>query len=72
MTRSWHNLDPPQQAAVTVLAAAELLCTAVAAADLARRPSSSVRGAKAAWWPAIFVQPIGPPAYLIWGRRGRR
>ncbi|WP_127508089.1 PLDc N-terminal domain-containing protein [Actinoplanes solisilvae] len=71
MTRTWQELEPRQRSALAWLAAVELVCTAVAAVDLARRPSSRIRGPKAAWWPAIFIQPIGAPVYLIWGRRRR-
>ncbi|MDY7089804.1 MAG: PLDc N-terminal domain-containing protein [Actinomycetota bacterium] len=69
MTRIWHNLSNRTRTTLTVLALAELACTAIAATDLARRSPSQVRGAKAAWWPVLFVQPIGAPAYLLWGRR---
>lgn len=69
MTRNWHDLSKRTQKTLAVLAAAELTCTAIAAADLARRPPSQVRGAKTAWWPILFIQPIGAPAYLLWGRR---
>jgi hypothetical protein len=26
-------------------------------------------GREAGWWPVLLVQPFGPPAYLLWGRR---
>jgi hypothetical protein len=50
----------------------EVVLTAVAAVDLARRPRREIRGPKAAWWLGILVQPLGPVAYLGWGRRARR
>ena len=43
-------------------------CT-VALIDLARRPSRLVRGSKRGWAMACFVQPVGPIAYLAFGRR---
>jgi len=49
----------------------EIVLTAVAAVDLARRPVQQVRGPKVAWWPLLFVQPVGPVLYLWWGRRAR-
>jgi hypothetical protein len=66
--RRWADLPPRQRTALVVLGAVEVSLTAVAAIDLARRPADLVRGPKALWWPAIFVQPIGPVAYLVWGR----
>jgi hypothetical protein len=43
--------------------------TTVAMVDLARRPRSRVRGPKLAWVAAAVVQPFGPVAYLLFGRR---
>jgi hypothetical protein len=47
----------------------EAVMTAIALKDLARRPASEVRGPKAAWVLACFVQPVGPIAYFTTGRR---
>ncbi|WP_116953064.1 PLDc N-terminal domain-containing protein [Jiangella endophytica] len=69
-TRRWSDLTTAQRTAIVALGTAELVLTALAAADLARRPSTQVRGPKALWWPALAVQPTGPIAYLVWGRRG--
>jgi hypothetical protein len=41
----------------------------VALRDLARRPKERVRGPKAVWALGCFVQPLGPVAYLVVGRR---
>jgi hypothetical protein len=43
--------------------------TLAALRDLARRRPEEVRGPKAAWILAFVVQPIGPIAYFIVGRR---
>lgn len=68
-SRRWNALSGPQQGAIVVLAAVELALTAAALVDLARRPREQVRGPKAAWGVACFVQPVGPIAYLAVGRR---
>ncbi|MEU8662197.1 PLDc N-terminal domain-containing protein [Actinoplanes philippinensis] len=65
---TWRDLTPGQRKAIALLVPLEIALTALAAADLARRPSALVRGRKAAWWPALLVQPAGPIAYLVWGR----
>ena len=70
-TRKWKDLTPTQRATVAVLASVEMAMTVAAAVDLRRRPRQQVRGPKAFWWAAIFVQPVGPVAYLGWGRRQR-
>lgn len=67
--RRWSDLRPGQRGALVGVAAVEVALTATAAADLVRRPSGQIRGGKARWWPLIFVQPVGPIIYLLWGRR---
>ena len=66
--RHWHELPRWQRTGVLVVAPIEVVLTAVAAADLARRPQRLIRGPKGFWWLGIFIQPIGPVAYLGWGR----
>jgi len=67
--RKWSELSPQQRRLTLVLASIELALTATAAVDLARRPAAQVRGPKAAWVAALFVQPFGPIAYLVAGHR---
>ncbi|GAA0808264.1 PLD nuclease N-terminal domain-containing protein [Spirilliplanes yamanashiensis] len=66
--RRFNELPRGQRVATMVLAPVEMVLTAVAAVDLARRPQRQIRGPKAAWWPVLFIQPVGPVAYLGWGR----
>jgi hypothetical protein len=66
--RTWQELSSGQRTAVLVVACVEIALTTAAAADLARRPQSQIRGSKGLWWLGIFVQPFGPPVYLGWGR----
>lgn len=66
--RPWGDLSAAERAAVVGLGAIELVLTTAAAVDLYRRPAADVRGPKTLWWPAIFVQPVGPIAYLAFGR----
>jgi hypothetical protein len=67
--RRWEDLSRGQQTAIVVGATVELVLTAVALKDLARRPAAQVRGPKPLWAMACFVQPVGPIAYLVAGRR---
>jgi hypothetical protein len=67
----WSDLSIGQRAAVVCLSLGEFALTAIAVVDLYRRPRDQVRGPKAMWWPALFVQPVGPVAYLALGRRRR-
>lgn len=65
----WSDLSPQQHRAVVVGGIVEVALTAFALTDLARRPAGSVRGRKIVWALACTVQPFGPVAYLLFGRR---
>lgn len=67
--KSWSDMTPTQQKVVVVAGVAEVLLTTWCLVDLARRPAATVRGPKALWGPAMFVQPVGPLAYLACGRK---
>ena len=67
--KKWSDLTPVQQKVIRVAGAAEVVLTAAALYDLARRPSSEVRGRKFVWVLAFSVQPFGPLAYFARGRR---
>jgi hypothetical protein len=68
-TRTWSELSTLQQRAICVVGAAETVVTLAALRDLRRRPAGQVRGPKVAWGLGVFVQPVGPIAYFIAGRR---
>ena len=67
--KKWSDLSATQQRAIVVGATLEVIVTTVALVDLVRRPPSRVRGPKLLWWAAMVVQPVGPVAYLVAGRR---
>lgn len=67
--KRWSDLSPTQQRAVVALGAVEVVLTTAALVSLARRPAERVRGPKAAWVAGCFVQPVGPIAYFLAGRR---
>ena len=67
--RKWDDLSEAQRRAIIAAAAIEIILTTVALEDLARRPHDQVRGPKAAWALGCIVQPVGPIAYLAFGRR---
>jgi hypothetical protein len=69
MAKTWDDLTDGQKITVGVVGAIEAVVTAVALRDLARRPAEGIRGPKALWAMACFVQPVGPVAYLACGRR---
>ena len=65
----WADLPRGQQAAIVALGVAEVVLTTIAVVDLKRRPRRQVRGPKALWALGLVVQPFGPVAYLLLGRR---
>ena len=67
--KSWSELTPLQRRLIVVGGVVEVALTSVAAVDLVRRPRETVRGPKAVWALALLVQPVGPIAYLVAGRR---
>ena len=65
----WEELSAGRRRVVVVASAIELALTALALVDLSRRPKALVRGPKRRWAVVCFVQPVGPIAYLLFGRR---
>ena len=65
----WSDYTVAQRRALVVAGAVEMLATTIALLDLAQRPSGQVRGSKRLWALGCIVQPIGPIAYLAFGRR---
>lgn len=67
--RSWSDLTHRQRQAAIAGAMIEAVVTAAALRDLARRRPDDVRGPKLLWRLAFVVQPVGPLAYFLAGRR---
>jgi hypothetical protein len=67
--KSWSEMTPTQKKLVVATAVAEVAVTAWCVRDLKNRPDSLVRGPKLLWGPAMSIQPFGPIAYLVWGRK---
>lgn len=68
-TRSWQDLDPRSRRLLGIAGVVQVALFAAAQIDLARRPSSAVRGPKWAWRLGSFVNFLGPLAYFGWGQR---
>lgn len=67
--KKWSELTPTQQRLIIAGGAVEAVLTTAALISLARRPSSEVRGPKVAWLAVLVIQPVGPLAYFVLGRR---
>lgn len=62
-------MTPTQKKVIVATGILEVVVTTWCLRDLKQRPAELVRGPKALWGPAMSVQPIGPIAYLVWGRK---
>jgi hypothetical protein len=67
--KSWSDMTPIQKKLLVVTGIVEVAVTTWCLRDLKQRPAELVRGPKVLWGPALSVQPVGPIAYLVWGRR---
>jgi hypothetical protein len=67
--KSWSDMTPTQKKVVVAVGIVEVAVTTWCVRDLKDRPQELVRGPKILWGPALSVQPFGPIAYLVWGRR---
>lgn len=68
----WSDLDRRVRGLIIAAAVLEGCLKAAALADIARRPSSAIRGRKLVWVPIlILVNSVGaaPVAYFVFGRR---
>jgi hypothetical protein len=72
--RKWDELAPRTRRLIVAAGVIEGVLKIAALIDLARRPSSQIRGSKAAWAGAVsLINALGtvPVAYFAWGRRKR-
>ena len=67
--KRWSELTSTQRAGVLAAGVVQLGLLVAALIDLRRRPGAEVRGRKAVWAGACFVNFIGPLAYFAFGRR---
>jgi len=67
--KQWSELSPLAKRAIVIGGVAEAVVTTIALRDLKRRSSADLRGPKLPWLLALFVQPVGAPLYLAFGRR---
>ena len=67
--KSWADMTPTQKKVIVATGILEVVVTTWCLRDLKQRPAELVLGPKALWGLAMSVQPIGPIAYLVWGRK---
>jgi hypothetical protein len=67
--KKWSELSPARKARIVVQLAIQCSLTAWTLWDLNHRPASQINGDKRWWMLGAFVQPFGPIAYLLFGRK---
>lgn len=68
--KQWRNFSPIQKI-LTILGGLVQVSLLVAALwDIRRRPAEQIRGRKALWAGAAFINWVGPISYFLVGRKG--
>jgi Phospholipase_D-nuclease N-terminal len=67
--RQWQDLPPARQRRLIITGLVQLTLTSLALWDLAHRPAAQIKGNKRLWAVLVFVQPVGPLAYLLFARK---
>ena len=67
--RTWHELDPAEQATIALAGTLQVALQAAALLDMRGRPDVELNGSKRMWVVLSFVNFLGPIAYFAIGRR---
>ncbi|MEE2523265.1 PLD nuclease N-terminal domain-containing protein [Pseudarthrobacter sp. J47] len=66
--KTWGELPPGRRAGVIAVGVVQVTLLILAQRDISRRPAELIRGPKAAWRLASFINFVGPMGYFIFGR----
>jgi hypothetical protein len=67
--KSWRDLSTKQKAMMMAGGAVNLTLLIAAQRSLAKTPDAQIRGKKALWRAASFINFFGPVSYFVFGRR---
>jgi hypothetical protein len=67
--KKWSEFSRGRQVATVLSSIVQVSLLAAALWDIHHRPAEQVKGSKAAWTAAAFVNFIGPIAYFLFGRK---
>jgi hypothetical protein len=67
--KSWKDMTPGQRVGVAVVGAGQLALLVAAQRSIGKTPASQIRGSKALWRAATFINFFGPLSYFLFGRR---
>jgi hypothetical protein len=67
--KSWKDMTPRQRAGVVMAGAVQLTLMVSAQRSISKTPAAQIRGNKAVWRAASFINFFGPLSYFLFGRR---
>ncbi len=67
--KKWSDLSRGKQVTTVLSSLVQIGLMAAALWDIHHRPPEQVKGSKAAWTAAAFLNFIGPIAYFLFGRK---
>lgn len=67
--KEWKDLSAGQKRGIVLSGTAQFVLLAAALLDIYRRPKEGIRGNKALWTLASFVNFVGPISYFLFGRK---
>jgi hypothetical protein len=66
---NWKELSEGQKARIVLQIVAQVALLVWALWDIRHRPDDRIKGSKRIWTLLAFAQPVGPVAYLLFGRK---
>lgn len=67
--KSWKDMTPGQRAGVALMGAGQMALLVAAQRSISKTPQAQIRGNKALWRAASFINFFGPLSYFLFGRR---
>jgi hypothetical protein len=69
LLKPWHDLSRRERWTKALLLLTDISLFVVAWRDLRRRPAERIRGSRGLWFCLLFIDYLGPLAYLLGGRK---
>jgi Phospholipase_D-nuclease N-terminal len=67
--KQWKDLSSGRKRRIAIQGMIQVALAAWALWDIRHRPADRIKGSKRLWTLAAFVQPVGPVAYFLFGRK---
>lgn len=67
--KSWKDMTPGQRRVTVLVGILEFALMLAAQRSITRTPEEQIRGSKALWRAASFINFFGPLGYFLFGRR---